>query len=542
MFKNRIRTAAIAGIAALATSLAGTVVAAPAFAQDTLHAPNAPAGEYWVSQDASAAFDAAPVNHSELELKAASDITQKFLTEGAEQQWRELQSGLNWDPSEEARADDVRTMHESIIEEQKRNSANIKRIQESIAYAFQKDQEATDAWQALVERAHAISNEIHRADKAPVAMDQTDPATGATYGQPLYVPKGGDDTHRKPLSQFTSGEYYSIVELVNFYAVRDGGPSVPVPLKLSAAPTDAEVRDFYEDLMALIETEQFKAAYDAAGEFLYDESAEHRISRYNAEAIIELYDETEGYLAELDTLREASRAASREAQQSDVLVRQGFLMRAVAQRDLLRNWEGKALAWARYVELYNDPTLTMDRTLLSTEYRQVLDNLQAGIDRNTPLLTQLDEAVNQAFDRWSTDLKTNADVAETRDNIYGDWDFQIVEERIDDAATLYENILENGRIWREALNRVQALEIELAQPSDNDKLIEAIEKLAEGNGGTGEGDDNGSPIVTPAPSEDESSSSDVDGSSDFGFLGIAAVLAAILGVVAFIAPNLIGFL
>lgn len=561
MFKNRIRTAAIAGIAALATGLGGFAVPT-ATAQETLNAPGAPAGDYWESQDASAAYDAEPVNHSEEDLKAASDITQRFIVEGAPDAWRDLQSNLNWDPSEEARASDVRDMHELVTAEQERNAQTINQIQESIAYAYQQDLEATEAWQAVVERAHEISNEIYEEDKAPVAnnQQQTDD-DDTTYGDILYIPFGDYDTDtdadaedaRKPLSEFEDGDYWNVIDYINFYADRDGHEGLEgFPSALGSNPTDNEVRDFYRDLINVIEDDAFQGLYDDLGEFLFDSEASveennepvdgQRFSRYAANAIIEFYGEAEGYVAELDELLDASADANRAAQQSDVLVRQGFLARAVAQRDLLRNWEGYLLAYARYIELYNDPTLTVDRTLLSTEYREVLDDLERGLLLNTPILITIDDLVTQAFDQWSRDLQTNADVVDLRDGINDDWDFQIVEERLGAAFAELVKIRANGAIWREALNKVQALEIELGQPSDTDRLISAIEDLL------GEKDDEETPAPSnPGSGEDEvegGSSLDIDGSSEggFGTIGILAGIAAVIGLIAAAVPFLGNFI
>lgn len=548
MFKNRIRTAAIAGIAALATGLSGIAVPSIATAQTNSQdtAPGAPAGEYWEDNDASAAFDANPVNHSEDDLKLLTDETQNFIDNEARNTWNSLHTNLDFDASEEAIAERLRVIHEDIREEQQANSDAIKRVREAIAYAYQQDLEATEAWQAVVDRAYAINQEILELDQAPRAESQVD----ADLGEINYVTRDGEE---KPLDQFEEDEYFNIIELINFYADRDGFTGISADVEedladLGENPSDTEVRDFYRALLDLINNNTFKNIYNNTGEFLADGGTlgeDSRYSRHAVEAIVEFYEETLGYKSDLDALIDTSAAESREAQQSDVLVRQGFLQRALAQRDVLRNAEGYVLALARYAELYNDPTLTGDRTLLSTEYEAVIDQLNESLGTNLELLSGINDAVLGAWDAWENDLNTNADATDIREGINDDWNFAIVEERLDLSTELYERLREQGAEWRHDLNRVIALENEINTPSANDRIADALEELAgtetgdePGDGDNGNGNGNGDGDFSGG------SSIDVDPSSEggLGTIGILAGIAAVIGLIAAAVPFLGNFI
>ena len=549
MFKNRIRTAAIAGIAALATGLSGIAVPSIATAQTNSQdtAPGAPAGEYWEDNDASAAFDANPVNHSEDDLKLLTDETQNFIVNEARDTWTNLHTALDFDASEEAIAERLRVIHEDIREEQQANSDAIKRVREAIAFAYQQDLEATEAWQAVVDRAYEINQEIVALDQAPRAASQAD----AGLGEINYVPKGGTEADAKPLDEFAAGEYYTIVELINYYADRDGFTGISdedaAALEdLGENPSDVEVRAFYRALLNFTST--FHNVYNNTGEFLADGITledGNRYSRHAVEAIVEFYDEIRGYKSDLDALIDTSARESREAQQSDVLVRQGFLQRALAQRDVLRNAEGYVLALARYAELYNDPTLTGDRTLLSTEYEAVIDQLNESLGNNLELLDGISDAVLEAWDIWESDLYSNADATDIREGINDDWNFALVEERLNLSAELYERLREEGANWRHALNRVIALENEVNTPSANDRIADALEELAGSETGDEPGDgDNGNGNDDSTGPIEGGSSIDVDPSSEggLGTIGILAGIAAVIGLIAAAVPFLGNFI
>lgn len=551
MFKNRIRTAAIAGIAALATGLSGIAVPSIATAQTNSQdvAPGAPAGEYWEDNDASAAFDASPVNHSEDDLKLLTDETQNFIDNEADNTWNSLHTNLDFDASEEAIAERLRVIHEDILEAQQENSDAIKRVREAIAFAYQQDLEATEAWQAVVDRAYEINQEIVALDQAPRAASQAD----AGLGEINYVPKGGTEADAKPLDEFAAGEYYTIVELINYYADRDGFTGISdedaADLEdLGENPSDIEVRDFYRALLNFTST--FHNVYNNTGEFMADGGTledGNRYSRHAVEAIVEFYDEIQGYKSDLDALIDTSARESREAQQSDVLVRQGFLQRALAQRDVLRNAEGSVLALARYAELYNDPTLTLDGTLLSTEYRRVQDRLAQSLEANLELLDGINENVLAAWDIWERDLYSNADATDIREGIEDDWNFALVEERLNLSTELYENLVANGVAWREALNRVIALENAVNAPSASDRIADALEELAgseigdepgDGDNGNGDNGNDGNDGIAGG------SSIDVDPSSEggLGTIGILAGIAAVIGLIAAAVPFLGNFI
>lgn len=72
MFNNRIRTAALAGAIAISTAASG--VAIPAFAQETAVTTNG-----FNDADGSTAQPVGPVNHTEAELRDATDATGNYL-------------------------------------------------------------------------------------------------------------------------------------------------------------------------------------------------------------------------------------------------------------------------------------------------------------------------------------------------------------------------------------------------------------------------------------------------------------------------------
>ena len=402
MFKNRVRTAALAGAVAIATGLSGFSV--PAFAQDTtlLDGYNA--------ADGSAAAPVVAENITEDELKAKTDATAEYLAPLHDPHlgFGKMVKGFvlpitpgtdGFDPSEEAAQLAFAAARDEVARQLNIAAGNIQDARNSVAYALEKDQIATADWEALVDALNAYRGVIN----------------------PLIA-----DVNLKNKTAHHEIELPEIDEI--------------------AKANKTNAYDIYQDVLAL-EAEVARQA-EKFGIFSIDRARYDYVTREHTIAFDALEAAVTERAGDLKATFDKAIASNREAQRSDVLVRQLYLERATAQRDTLRLLEGFFSARARYIELFQQGVLNGDK-LLATSYHEVLPLLWEGLEYNLEHLNKADDAVEEFHEGWPKDKATN-DESEA-----------YYKAKANFAKETYKKIFKNGDKWLEALQRVQAIDARL---------------------------------------------------------------------------------
>ncbi|GAA1472167.1 hypothetical protein P4N68_08995 [Corynebacterium felinum] len=512
MFKNRIRTAALAGAIAVATGLSGFSV--PAFAQETAVTANAPTPpsqnvlNAFNGADGSLAVNVSAVNHTEDQLKAWTDATMKYL-EALPKTELTVGAVVN-DPSEQASVAALKNDLARATAELKTSADNITKARESVKYAVEKDQAAVDAWKAVA----AKGDEIKKAEEKLAA-----------------------DFAKKV------AEVNKLIQAANDVA----GNTQP------ALPTFSDDSAEYADTM-----KKLNDRYDAAREQNADVDENNYIKRTYlpafekalaaAEAVKELLDPESTKIAELkkqkDDLTKAARVAQAEAQKSDAIVRQLLVNRATAQRDALRLVEAIYAATVRFAELYeldqdkNIVNKDGDNTTLRHEYRALVARLANSGAHIEKRLADAEEEMKKFGPNFATDLADpSAEAAELR------------RVQIAEANRVFAEVIANTE-WQEDVAflvnidmgfnaemaaRMKAEEEAKARiKAEQDraaKLEEILRKLAESQNKPAE-----PKPTTPAPTEKPGSGSSDNKDKKFPTWGIFAIIGGIVAAIAALFP------
>lgn len=492
MFNNRIRTAALAGAIAISTAASG--VAIPAFAQETTVTTNG-----FNDADGSTAQPVGPVNHTEAELRDATDATGNYLEAFQSGDIQEIvgayvdAGGDGFDPSEQAIFEAFEAARNEATQQLAFSKDTITKTRESVNYALKVDQEATEAFLAYRNALRGAAAAINPLIDAANDANRTDRA--------------------------------EIKDYADLYTQTDIALETP---QLAYA---------FQDLKAL--QAEVDADFEWLGEFGIDQEDANYVQRYHIPAVEALKAEIDARVAAIEPLRADSIAKNLEAQKSDVLVRQLFLERATAQRDTLRVVEAIFATAARYVELYeSDENVNVEGDTLRNHYVALLPTLFGAAFFNIDILDDADEAAELYYLKWDTDLGTN------------DEDAAYAEEKRQFALLTYAKVFING-IWQEEVKYVQNLDdgaraeaarveaerladeayraeqLRIAQEAaDAQKAIaDALAKEADNDNNTG---------------GDNSSDDKETGSSDIGSWGPFAAIAAIIAAIAAIFPFLSG--
>ena len=416
MFKNRVRTAALAGAIAIATGLSG--FSAPAFAQTAQDGYNA--------ADGSASAPAVSENITEDQLLELTNETEAFLhVWNTADNWADVvaeyinlgEDGFN--PSEQAAQLAFAEARDKFSAELAKASANIQKARNSVKYAKEADEQAETDTQALVDALNAYREIVN----------------------PL-IRKANHENE-------TSG--------------RDRLPRIST---IDEA-TKRNSHRVYQQVVAL--EAEVNRQHEQIGIWSIDQRPFDYVTREHSKAVAALWEATTANSASVKAAWDKAVASNREAQHSDVLVRQLFLERATAQRDTLRALEAFYSVSARYVELYQDTQLVGERKAnLRTLYRTTLDKIRAGIDDNFRILNENDGRAKDFFLHWDTDLRNNDD-----EDAYNAW-----KENF--ATFTYMRIFENGRIWQEAVERVEGIDADLiAERKAEQERLERERQIAE---------------------------------------------------------------
>ena len=339
MFKNRVRTAALAGAIAVATGVSG--VAVPAFAEDTTTSTIQGGG--FNEPDASLAKDVEAKNVTEAQLRDLVGATHHYIVNN--NQFRELYeaaAAANTDGLDRSEQADHKAYQAAANEATKQLAQAEKNVQDaraSVAYALQADKGADQAWANYEEAAFDYNNTV------------TNISGGKRYGE---------DEAKEGLLERDLNAANSKAPSVN----GEDKTSLPDLVAPQLDPVDPENFDSVqktpeknikrlEDMIKV-----YKERLDYTGWRGADESENNYITRDYIPLVEELIEHAEMLLeqlkadsAALEEARQAALEASRGAQGTDILVRQGYLDQAHAQVRVLRAMETEFAIGARVLEL-----------------------------------------------------------------------------------------------------------------------------------------------------------------------------------------------
>ena len=340
MFKNRVRTAALAGAIAVATGVSG--IAVPAFAEDT-NVSNIQGGGF-NEPDASLAKDVEAKNVTEAELRDRVAATDHYIVNN--NQFRELYeaaAAANTDGLDRSEQADHKAYQAAANEATKQLAQAEKNVQDaraSVAYALENDKGADKAWANYEEKVFDYNNTV------------TNAAGGQRYGK---------DESKLGLLESDLNKANQFVE----NKVNDEDKSGLNPLEApKLSPVDPENFESVQktpakNIKIFEETiKTYKERLDYAGWRNADKNKDSYITRDYVPLLEQLIADAEMLLeqlkadgAELEEARKAALEASRGAQGADILVRQGYLDQANAQVRVLRAMEAEFAIGARVLEL-----------------------------------------------------------------------------------------------------------------------------------------------------------------------------------------------
>ncbi|MDK8764253.1 hypothetical protein QP922_10535 [Corynebacterium sp. MSK218] len=362
MFKNRVRTAALAGAIAVATGVSG--VAVPAFAEDTT-ATNIQGGGF-NEPDASLAKDVDAENVTEDQLLKLVGATHNYIVNN--NQFRELYEAAaaantdGLDRSEQADHKAYQAAANEATKQLAQAEKNVQAARASVAYALQNDKAADQAWANYEEKAFDYNNTVTNiiGDKKGTGVGDT-----TTPGNDEYKHFG---LLRSDLEK-ANGATNKVNDELHEFAVDPAGnktgksqiTDLPLPNLKEIDPEDySSVQNTPKANLIEMERiiEVYKERLDYTGWREADKAGDNFITRDYIPMVETLIADAEMLLeqlkadsAELEEARKAALAASRESQKTDILVRQGFLDQANAQVRVLRAMEAEFAIGARELEL-----------------------------------------------------------------------------------------------------------------------------------------------------------------------------------------------
>ncbi|MCZ9307402.1 hypothetical protein L8V01_07930 [Corynebacterium sp. c8Ua_181] len=485
MFKNRVRTAALAGAVAVATGVSGLAV--PAFAEDNVVAQTQ--GDGFNPADNSAAEEVKALDNTEEALLKATGATKDYIDGHAEldqiieEVLQDAEDGI--DPSEEATYGDFKKQGEVATQELAKARKNVQDARAAVKFAKQKDDASDAAWKNVDKKKAELNAAQSAAEEAISAK----------------------------------------VDAVNAEGQKGG-------LEDLQAPSPASV----DEIKAALES--YEEAYDHAGERDADQAEDNFIPRSYLAPLEELIATTKAQLkkvedaeAALDKATAAAKDAAREAQKSDVLVRQALLDRARAQVHVLRLYEARFTVLTRVIELREsdaDRNITIDGKDITL--RQAYWNVLPTLNENTTKYADsLSETEKNLLDGWNGDL----------DNFEGakeDGEAKAFDAmRTATKTNAYENSFDAVE-WEEALKLV------LNKDNEVTKQIAAELEAAEQEKNEDDAQTSETPETPEAPADNEQTENPnkdpKDKSSKLSPLGIAGIVLGVLGAVAAIFPFL----
>lgn len=572
MFKNRVRTAALAGAIAVATGVSG--VAVPAFAQDT-NVSNIQGGGF-NEPDASLAKDVEAKNVTEAELRDRVAATDHYIVNN--NQFRELYeaaAAANTDGLDRSEQADHKAYQAAANEATKQLAQAEKNVQDaraSVAYALQNDKGADKAWANYEEKAFDYNNTV------------TNAAGGQRYGK--------DESKLGLLESDLNKVNDQVGNKVNDED-KTGLPKLEAPKLSPVDPenfesvqkTPAKNIKIFEDTI-----KTYKERLDYIGWRGADKGEDSYVTRDYEPLLKQLIADAEMLLeqlkadgAELEEARKAALEASRGAQATDILVRQGYLDQAHAQVRVLRAMEAEFAIGARVLELReSDENGTVvvngEQKTLREAYAELIAHKTGivSIAKQKNMEVYEEQVANfKGFKKWASDEanfdgnriwtpQIPADFANPEspwgNTLVAVWDGDTDQERLDYLAMKVaaqqlwfgpnNYNLEYEEAYRQVVNADNGVKKDIAdskaaeeqakaekeraeqEAKDRQRIADALENLAGGN----KGGDNGSDDATkPGNNKDDKSSGIKDKLSNDGKPTPLAIFGIVAGVLAAIA-------
>ncbi|OHO54891.1 hypothetical protein HMPREF2635_06750 [Corynebacterium sp. HMSC035E02] len=573
MFKNRVRTAALAGAIAVATGVSG--VAVPAFAQDT-NTSNIQGGGF-NEPDASLAKDVEAKNVTEAELRDRVAATDHYIVNN--NQFRELYeaaAAANTDGLDRSEQADHKAYQAAANEATKQLAQAEKNVQDaraSVAYALQNDKGADKAWANYEEKAFDYNNTV------------TNAAGGQRYGK--------DESKLGLLESDLNKVNDQVGNKVNDED-ETGLPKLEAPKLSPVDPenfesvqkTPAKNIKIFEDTI-----KTYKERLDYIGWRGADKGEDSYVTRDYEPLLKQLIADAEMLLeqlkadgAELEEARKAALEASRGAQATDILVRQGYLDQAHAQVRVLRAMEAEFAIGARVLELRESDE---NGTVVVNEKQQTLREAYAALIAHENGIVSKAKQKNmevyeeqvrnfKGFKAWASDEanfdgnriwtpQIPADFANPEspwgNTLVAVWDGDTDQERLDYLAMKVaaqqlwfgpnNYNLEYEEAYREVVNADNGVKKQIAdskaaeeqakaereraeqEAKDRQRIADALENLAGGN----KGGDNGSADNNKGGdnNKDDKSSDIKDKLSNDGKPTPLAIFGIVAGVLAAIA-------
>lgn len=574
MFKNRVRTAALAGAIAVATGVSG--VAVPAFAQDT-NVSNIQGGGF-NEPDASLAKDVEAKNVTEAELRDRVAATDHYIVNN--NQFRELYeaaAAANTDGLDRSEQADHKAYQAAANEATKQLAQAEKNVQDaraSVAYALQNDKGADKAWANYEEKAFDYNNTV------------TNAAGGQRYGK--------DESKLGLLESDLNKVNDQVGNKVNDED-KTGLPKLEAPKLSPVDPenfesvqkTPAKNIKIFEDTI-----KTYKERLDYIGWRGADKGEDSYVTRDYEPLLKQLIADAEMLLeqlkadgAELEEARKAALEASRGAQATDILVRQGYLDQAHAQVRVLRAMEAEFAIGARVLELReSDENGTVvvngEQKTLREAYAELIAHKTGivSIAKQKNMEVYEEQVANfKGFKEWASDEanfdgnriwtpQIPADFANPEspwgNTLVAVWDGDTDQERLDYLAMKVaaqqlwfgpnNYNLEYEEAYRQVVNADNGVKKDIAdskaaeeqakaekeraeqEAKERQRIADALENLA--NGGN-KGGDNGSNdgATKPGNNKDDKSSDIKDKLSNDGKPTPLAIFGIVAGVLAAIA-------
>lgn len=491
MFKNRIRTAALAGAIAVATGVSGMAV--PAFAVEANN------GDHF-NVDTGAATQAGE-NLTENQLKGNIDAITAFLDDeqGARDivraDYLDMFASKNpedvLDPSEQAAKDAFEQRYEEVTEQLRVASKNVADARASVRFALDADEAALAAYQAL-------------------------------------------DNHMATLTIVEIAQINALIDTVN-----TENRTNLAPLTNLSYPSNAQ-----EALNLEFEVQTHRL--NAGNHTESDNTEDNYVARDYINALDVL--EANPLVTEISGLIVTAREAAEESQRSDVLVRQLLLEHANAQVNALRAVQADYSVVARFVDLYENDAAFEDANegweSLRARYQALLPITGGAVTDNLTKLGTAQDAVEDGFTAWENDLQNldeyEAYLEERRSfaqNIYqnlldnASWSTQVdlvknLDQRFsnESAAAAEEQAREEAEEAAEA-----AREAEEQRQREAERLADILEQLKE----LQEDNDNGG---------NEPVSGNEGSSENAGLIGIIAAIGGVIALIAAAFPFIQNFI
>lgn len=480
MFKNRIRTAALAGTIAVATGVSGMAV--PAFAVENTDGFNVADGSRAQSG----------VNLTEDQLYDNLDSVTTFLEE--EQGSRDIvradfldafhsknpyADDVVLDPAEENILNAFTARYDSVTDELNTASKNVADARASVAFALDVDQQAMDAYNDLNSHMAALS--------------------------------AAEITQINALIDTVNGENRTTLD----------------PLPNLNYPSNAQ-----EALTLEIAFQEHRLN---AGNHTESDNEGNYVSRDYIAALDALAGNS--LVGNTFDLISTAREAAEESQRSDVLVRQLLLEHANAQVNALRAVQADYSVVSRVAGLYNNDAAFEDANegweSLRARYLDLLPVTESAVNENLTKLGDAFDEVEAGFYAWEEDIRNEEELTEFL-NDRRDYAQTVYQNLLDNAAwetqvDLVKNLDakfsnesaaaadEQAREEAEAAEEA-AREAEEQREREAQRLADILEQLKELQEANNPGDE-------PATGNEGSSEN----------AGLIGVIAAIGGVIALIA-------